>query len=130
MTATAPHIVLFGETEKGEFNTPYFFYSLPELVASLGNPPPDTRGLYYAVQALLYHYNLIFFRVKDEGYSYPDYLSAFNLLLHHKLTDHLLAICAPGVGDRQIIDAMIPVCGKYHSIVMTNEADFYDYLTS
>ncbi len=44
-------LALFGEAEKGTFRTPHLLRSLPQVMESLGNPPPDSRGLFYAVQA-------------------------------------------------------------------------------
>lgn len=120
-------VALFGEAEKGEYNFPYFFETLPQLVDYLGHPPEDSRGLFYAVQTLLFHRNLIYFRVKQEGFSYSDYFSGLRLLSNR---DHftISAICAPGVGSMEIIDAAVPICKIHHSIFITNESDFYDYL--
>lgn len=121
-------IALFGEAEKGEYNFPYKFEKLPQLVDYLGHPPQDSRGLFYAVQALLFQRNLIYFRVQQEGFSYPDYLSGLRLL-SNKDQYSISAICAPGVGSMKIIDAVVPICAIHHSIFITNQADFYDYLT-
>ncbi|MBA3815356.1 MAG: hypothetical protein H0X29_02335 [Parachlamydiaceae bacterium] len=121
-------MALFGEAEKGDYRTAYFCHSLDQLLDALGNPPPQSRGLHYAVQALLYHRELIFFRVREEGFSYQDYLLGLNNLKNAALT-RISAICLPGVGDSEIIDAISPICAIHHSILITNEADFYDYLT-
>lgn len=123
-------IALFGEAEKGEFRTAYYCQNLEELDQFFGNPPPSSRGLFYAVQALLFNRNLIYFRVNEEGFSVQDYLSGADMLGQQQLLAHLDAICIPGVGDPQVINAMQPLCDKYHSILITSEADFYDYLTS
>lgn len=122
-------IALFGEAEKGEYHTAYFCRSLSQLVDYLGNPPPDTRGLFYAVQALLFQRNLIFFRVKEEGYSQQDYMVGLNVLEKENLIRNVSAICIPGVGSAEIIHAITPVCLSYHSILITTEPDLYDYLT-
>lgn len=123
-------IALFGEAEKGEFNTAYYCQNLAELDEFLGNPPPQSKGLYYAVQALLFKRNLIFFRVMEEGFSTQDYLTGVHLLEQQKLISKLDAICIPGVGDPTVLNALLPICQQYHSILISNEADFYDYLTS
>lgn len=123
-------IALFGEAEKGEFRTAYFCQNLEELDEYFGNPPPQSKGLYYAVQALLFKRNLIFFRVMEEGFSIQDYLSGARLLEQQRLIPHLDAICAPGVGDPAVLNALQPICQHYHSILISSEADFYDYLTS
>lgn len=123
-------VALFGEAEKGEYRTAYFCQGLPQLVEYLGNPPPHTRGLFYAVQVLLYHYNLLFFRVQEEGFSYYDYMKGVELLETQKIISDVTALYLPGVGDAQIIHAVVPYCLVHHTIMITNEADFYDYLTS
>jgi hypothetical protein len=122
-------IALFGEAEKGEYRIPCFCQSVPQLLDKLGHPPPDSFGIFYAIQALLYHHNLLFFRVREEGFSYQDYLLGLHLLQKEHITAKLAAICLPGVGDAEIIEAIAPVCALYHSILIVNEADLYDYLT-
>lgn len=122
-------IALFGESEKGQYQTAYFCRTLPELVDNFGNPPPHSKGLYYAVQALLYDRELIYFRVREEGFSLQDYLLGLKLLRNQDWVAQLAAICLPGVGDEEIIEAVTPVCLESHSILITTEADLYDYLT-
>lgn len=121
-------VVLFGEAEKGEYRTPYRISTIPQLHDGLGNPPSESLGIYYAVQALLHRCSLVYFRVREEGFSYNDYMYGVNLL-KEQLSD-LSAICLPGVGDSEIIDTMVPLCTHYHSILIINEADLYDYLTA
>lgn len=122
-------IALFGEAEKGKYNTAYHFDSLPELLENLGNPPPESKGLYYAVQVLLFQRNLIFFRVEEEGFSYQDYFLGLRMLEKDDPVTNIAAICLPGVGDAEIIDAAIPLCHLHKSIIVTTEPDLYDYLT-
>ena len=123
-------IALFGEAERGEFKTAYFCQNLEQLNEFFGNPPASSKGLYYAVQALLFKRNLIYFRVVEEGFSIQDYLTGLNLLEQQQKIAKLDAICVPGVGDPLVLNAVQPLCEHYHSILITNEADFYDYLTS
>lgn len=122
-------MALFGEAEKGDYQTAYYMRSLAQLVDYLGNPPPNSQGLFYAVQALLYERQLIFFRVKEEGFSHQDYFSGLQLLQNQSILSEISAICLPGVGDTNILEAITPICATYHSILITNEADLYDYLT-
>jgi hypothetical protein len=122
-------VALFGEAEKGEFHMAYFCDSLAQLVDHLGHPPPESKGLYYAVQALLFRRHLIFFRVREEGFSSQDYLKGLGLLEHQQVIPNISAICIPGVGDSQIIHAAIPICLIYNSILVTTEADLYDYFS-
>jgi len=123
------NIALFGEAEKGQYHTAYFCKTLDQLVDSLGHPPPNSLGLFYAIQALLYHHQLLFFRVKEEGYSEQDYFSGIHLLKNQEVISKIAAICIPGVGNNEIIEAVVPVCAVYHSILVITESDLYDYLT-
>lgn len=122
-----PIVALFGEAERGEYRVPYTVHSVPQLHDRVGNPPVDSLGIYYAIQALLHDYALLFFRVREEGFSYSDYMHGVKLL-EEQLTD-MAAICLPGVGDSEIIEVMVPVCAHHHSILIISEADLYDYLT-
>ncbi len=121
-----PAIALFGEAEKGSFNEGLICHEVAELLDCFGHPPADSSGLYYGIQALLYHYQLIFFRVEQEGFSKKDYYNGIKILTESKITDSIHAICTPGVGDHTIINAFAPLC----DILIMNEADLYDYLSS
>lgn len=123
-------IALFGEAEKGAFQQGFLCGQITELMEQFGNPPPESRGLHYAVQVLLYQYHLIFFRVEQEGFSKRDYFNGIKILTASPLIQNVHAIYTPGVGDRSIINALVPLCHEYHQILITNEADFYDYLSS
>ncbi len=125
-----PYIIaLFGEAEKGDFQSAYFCKDLEQLVDYFGNAPINSNGLHFAVQALLYHRNLIFFRVQEEGFSLQDYQFGMNLLFTQSAISKISAICMPGVGNSEIIGATTALCAIYHSIFITTEADLYDYLT-
>lgn len=125
----AHRVFLFGEAEKGEFCTPYVCKSLPQLAETFGHPPPESRGLDYAVQTLLFDQELIFFRVKEEGFSLTDYMKGARLLGNKSLFHYLTAICIPGVGDVEIIDALAPACHMHQSVLITTQRDFYDFIT-
>jgi hypothetical protein len=122
-------VFLFGEAEKGEFCTPLRCKSLPQLAETFGNPPEESLGILYAVQALMYERELIFFRVKEEGFSVSDYMRGIRLLENREAFHDLSAICMPGVGDASIIDATHPICSLRHTLLITTERDLYDYLT-
>lgn len=122
-------IALFGEASKGDYHQAYICDNLTQLVDSLGHPPPESRGLYYGIQAILYRYRLIFFRVREEGFSFDDYIHGLTLLRGHSHQIHLSAIFAPGVGNADVLDAIATLCNVYHSILVMTESDFYDYLT-
>ena len=122
-------VALFGEAEKGDYRKPSLCKTVSQLLEVFGNPPLHSRGIYYAIQALLYHRSLLFFRVKEEGFSYEDYLLGLRLLQKQTLVTDINAVCLPGVGNSEIIGAMAPICELYHSLLIINESDFYDYLT-
>lgn len=124
-----PTVFLFGEAEKGAFCTPLVYRNLPQLAESLGNPPEDSLGISYAVQTLLNDHTLIYYRVKEEGFSIADYLKGLKLLQHTESDLGLSAICMPGVGDATIIDASTAVCQIHKSCLIVNEKDLYDFLT-
>ncbi len=123
-------IALFGQSEKGAYRTAYYCETLPQLEECLGEPPEDSQALHYAVQTLLYQRGLIFFRVKEEGFSREDYLLGLNFLTNRQLVPSLAAICLPGVGDSEVIEATAPVCDTHSSLLIITESDLYDYLTS
>jgi hypothetical protein len=122
-------IFLFGEAEKGDFCTPLLCKSLPHLAETFGNPPEESLGILYAVQALMFDRELIYFRVKEEGFSIADYMRGIRLLENKETFRHLTAICMPGVGDAEIIEATNPICSVHQSLLITTEKDLYDYLT-
>jgi len=121
-------VALFGEAERGEFKIAYSCKTLADLETRFGEPPQESRGLYYAVQAILFEYDLIFFRVKEEGYSLPDYLFGLHILERGGVD--LTAICIPGVGNPDILSAAHKVCVPRSSLIITSESDFYDLMTS
>ena len=123
-------VALFGEAEKGDYRTAYFFQSLSQLEEHLGAPPPDSWGIHYAVQTLLYKQQLIYFRVEEEGFSVQDYITGLHFLKNKRLIPNLEALFLPGVGDDKIINATAPICSEHDSLLVITEADLYDYLTN
>ena len=124
-------IALFGESQKGEFETAYYCQSLAQLSDFLGEPPThESLGLRFAVQALLYDRRVVFFRVREEGFSIEDYLFGLNFLENQDVFPNITGLCLPGVGNHEIIEATTPVCEIHNSILMITERDLYDYLTS
>lgn len=123
-------IALFGEAEKGTYTTPHLVQRLPQLVDSLGNPPGDSEGLFFAVQAILYNREILFFRVAEEGFSRIEYMNGFKYLADREKVKQLHAICLPGVGDPEILAASETICHLHKGLLITNQKDFYDFLTS
>lgn len=122
-------VALFGEAEKGHFSTAYLCQSLHELQDHFGNPPEDSSGLHCAVQILLYQRQILFFRVRQEGFSREDYFHGLDLLSHESNMPNLSAICLPGVGDALIIEASGQVCSSHHGVLILQERDLFDYLS-
>jgi hypothetical protein len=77
----------------------------------------------------MFERELIYFRVKEEGFSVSDYMRGIRLLENREAFHDLTAICMPGVGDAEIIDATSSICSLYRSLLITTEKDLYDYLT-
>ena len=123
-------VAIFGEAERGNFQTAFFCQNLEQLESHFGNPPSNSYGLHFAIQSLLFDRNLIFFRVKEEGFSTSDYLHGLHQLETQHLFSNVKAIGMPGVGDHTIINASEALCDIYKSLLITTEADLYDYLTN
>ncbi len=123
-------IALFGEAEKGDLAAPVSIQSLDQLSETFGHAPKETRGIFFAVQFLLYQHELIYIRVQEEGFSTKSYLKGFKQLSQKGNAPDLTAICLPGVGDTRIFDACQTLCNNHRALLITTEQDFYDYLTS
>lgn len=123
-------VALFGEAEKGDFRTAHYCRDLNELERLLGHPPPESHGLYFAIQALLFNRVLIYFRVPEEGFCRDEYHLGLKMLRDHEMDARLAAIGLPGVGDSEIIAASHPLCERHHSLLLFTESDLYDFLTT
>ena len=124
-------IALFGESERGDYKKAHFCQSLIDLANKLGEPPSqESQGLEFAIQALLFQRDVIYFRVHEEGFSTHDYIQGFNFLEDRKLTPQISAICLPGVGSPEIIEATEPLLALHKGFLIVTEKDLYDYLTS
>ena len=120
-------VALFGESEKGHFKTPHRLSHLPQLIDLLGNPPEHSEGLFFAIQAILYERDVIFFRVAEEGFSKLDYMIGFEQLRQEKKVH---ALCLPGVGDPEILTEFERLYQIHQSLLITSQKDLYDFLTS
>lgn len=124
-------IALFGEAQKGKFQTPYYCDSLLKLSETLGEPPEEGGfGLNFAVQSLLFQFPVIFFRVQEEGFSYDDYYCGLSLLKKKEQFPTVTALCLPGVGDKKLLEATDPICSLHGSFLIFSQKDLYDFLTS
>ena len=122
-------VALFGESEKGAYRHPYDCETVPQLLEKLGLAPPHSRGIHFAIQAILYKRHILYLRVKEEGFSLDDYFEGLWLLDRHLLLRKVDAICLPGVGDREFISSLSESQVTKSSFLLTSEADLYDYLT-
>ncbi len=121
-------IALFGEAEKGQYRTAHVLNDLSQLIDQFGNPPPDSQGIFFAIQALLFQRELIFFRVEEEGFSELDYFSGLKTL-ETAFPRKIHALCLPGVGSVKILEASSQLCIATKSLLITSQKDWYDYLT-
>lgn len=122
-------VALFGASEKGDFQIAYHCHRVEQLADLLGHPPPYSRGIYMGIQALMYQRNVIYIRVREEGFSFQDYYKGLRLLTSQGTVRELAALGIPGVGDSALLEATTAICGIYDSILITSEDDLYDYLT-
>lgn len=125
-----PTVFLFGEAEKGDYCSPHLCKSLPQLADTFGNPPEETFGLFFAIQTLLFNKDIVFFRVKEEGFSLTDYRKGLRLLQVKEAIPLLSAIYIPGIGDSELIQEVSDVCHIHKSLLVITQKDLYDYLTS
>lgn len=124
-------VALFGEAQKGEFQTAYYCKTLAQLSDFFGEPPStECQGLHFAVQTLLFERGVIYFRVHEEGFSVQDYLRGFHFLQKKEALPNISAIGLPGVGSMEIIQATTDLCQTHKSFLILTEQDLYDYLTA
>lgn len=121
-----PTIVLFGEAERGAFHTPHLCCSPLDLLTQLGSS--NNKGILMAMQGLLSGYNVLYFRVKEEGFESDGYSYGLQFLLG--LADiSIMAVALPGVGTPSTIRAFHELCQQRNSILITTDQDLYDLST-
>ena len=123
-------IVLFGQSEKGQYHKAYFCNNLVQLEDTFGSPPEDSLGLLFAIQALMYERRIIFFRVEEEGFTNIDYIKGFDILKNPNRIKKISAICLPNAGDHKILDRTDLLCKMHRCILITTHKDLFDYLYS
>jgi hypothetical protein len=121
-------VFLFGEAEKGPYGKPIRFSHLEELPDLLGEPPGESLGIGYAIQTLLTGHELLYFRVHDEGLSWPDYQAGLRWI--STSSEPIAALALPGVGDEHLLEKAGEICATKRAILMVSEGDLYDLLTS
>ena len=122
-------MALFAEAQKGSFEEGVEIYTPIELLHLFGHPPEDARGMVLAIQALHYNHPLLFFRVKEEGFSAPDYRAGLHWL-EQKGPLHLRGVFAPGVGSLEILNPLFQFSQKQKVPLLTTEQDFFDFICS
>jgi hypothetical protein len=123
-------LALFGSSQKGAHNEFFFHKSLLDLWLALGEPPSETEGLYFAIQAILYGKSVLFFRVAEEGENNDDYHKGLQLLRDNSSSlPPIGALFLPKVGSHDIIEEGLSLCRTQHSLLLMKEADFYDWAT-
>jgi len=122
-------LFVFGQAQKGVFCRPTLCKNAHDLFINFGHPPSDTHGIFFALSAVLQQQMCIFFRVKEEGFSTPDYLLGLHILKSQ--WDHLRlhAIGLPGVGDNRLIEQTELFCHKKKTLLVMNEQDLFDFLS-
>ena len=123
-------LVMFGAAERGEMRAPILCKDVAHLAGALGNPPDESQGIPFAIQALLFNRTVYYVRVEEEGFSRADYFQGFSLLQTLNLLPKLTAIGLPGVGDSELIEAATQLCHSQKSMLITSEQDLFDFLTS
>ncbi|AHK63615.1 hypothetical protein BOKEGFJH_00736 [Chlamydia avium] len=123
-------IALFGEAEKGSYDVAYLCHSAADLYDHLGSSQKITKsGISLAIQALMYNYDVLYFRVREEGYCVDSYFFGLHFLNTQTTLKNIIAMGLPGVGDQYLIEASKSLCQKYKSLLLFFEQDFYDLLT-
>lgn len=122
-------IFLFGEAEKGAKGNPTLCISILQLFETFGHPPEDSKGIEYAIQFLNYGREILFFRISQEGFYPEDYFQGLMLLKKKEIPLKIAALCLPGVGDADILNAATPACKIYKTFLILSEKDLYDYCT-
>lgn len=122
-------VTIFGESEKGPLGTLLSIDSLPKLAESLGVPTDGSEGLHLAVQTLMSNKTVLFYRVTEEGSNIAEYARGLKLLQELEMPT-LVALALPGIGDPEIQHLAKALCKAKHSILIVNQRDFYDIMTS
>jgi hypothetical protein len=123
-------VALFGEAEKGAFQTLFHLTNLMDLNHYLGNPPPYSEGIPNAIEILYKNYHVLYIRVEEEGVALRDYYLGLKLLETEETSKKITAIMMPGVSDNDLIERCSFFCRKRASIILMNEKDLYDHLTN
>jgi hypothetical protein len=122
------NIFLFGESEKGAFQSFIPIDSLARLSDVLGNPPPDSLGIPLAIQTVLMNNKVYYKRVEEEGFHFSEYHRGLDLIKMCK--DPIDGLYMPGVSHKDLIEKACHICDEKRAILLVHHQDFYDFLTS
>lgn len=120
-------ITVFGETEKGTFETFYTIQSLDEAFEKLGSPLPNTEALQFSLQILGAHQPILFYRVPEEGFSFDAYAKGLHEIRDHPDSYPIQALFMPGLSDPKLIDEAKQLCEMQKAILLITDKDFQDY---
>ena len=122
-------ILIFGESKEGEFHKFLFLKTLPDLAEALGEPTETGLGVHIAIQSILSNRDVLFYKVKEEGFHADHYLLGFKQLENEFHSTPLAAIALPGVSSANILELASSLCNQHRSIILFNEKDLYDLMT-
>ena len=123
-------LFVFGQAERGLLCHPVLCREILDLLYQFGHPPAMTSGLFFAIQSITLQTPCVFFRVEEEGFSHADYLRGLNILKNHWKDVPIQAIGLPGVGDVNLIEKAECIFTKKRTLLLLNEKDLFDFLTS
>lgn|SRR3989338_4363988 len=120
-------ISIFGESEKGEYEKFYPIADLAEAFEILGSPPKETEALQFSLQILGASQPILFFRVKEEGFSFDSYAKGIELLKVNSGPFTIQALFMPGLSDPNLIEKAREACEKHQAVLLITDKDFQDY---
>jgi hypothetical protein len=121
-------VLIFGESKKGEFLKLFYINTLPDLSTLLGEPTETGIGIHMAIQSLLFHKEVLFIKIAEEGYSTDHYSLGIKEI--NKNPELIIsAIALPGVGSSKILKEASLLAKKKNALLLLTEKDLYDLMT-
>lgn len=121
-------VICFGESATGSLSEGYLINSLPQLFDLLGSPPPNSLGIFQAIRLLIIRHPLLFFRVRKENCSTPDYLRALSIVDQCTFKERFLGFSLPEVDNRHILDPFLAFCRRESLFFMHKCDPFPHYI--
>lgn len=117
-------IALFAESDQGPFKTFNHINSVSSLYSIAGNLR-NNSAYKLVFSALEMGYDVLFWRVTEEGMDTPSYLEGLSQL---RKTHHIIACYLPGVSEAPVLLKLEQLCKEKKSIILMQEPDLYDLL--